>query len=196
MIGFAGAMLVVRVLRVLRMARVFKLARYSTSLQVPEVLLFQTYLWLPDVRPHSPILDHRAQHAQHVPHHRHRLLLDHHVLPRERRATHRFLQYPRRLLVVCVSDNYPEILAKFNNYRVTMATVGYGDAKPVTTCESFSCCRWSCSCSSGKTSRNVDIHLRNHCPGVPDLDDCWKVCNGSAESDRGSANSTRSVVTV
>jgi hypothetical protein len=31
---FAGAMLVLRVLRILRMARVFKLARYSSGLQV------------------------------------------------------------------------------------------------------------------------------------------------------------------
>ncbi|EGT55199.1 hypothetical protein CAEBREN_02056 [Caenorhabditis brenneri] len=100
---FTGAMLVVRVLRVLRMARVFKLARYSTSLQtfghtlqssITELSMLSMFL-ITGIVFFSTIMYYLEKDEPHTD----------------------FYSIPAGCWW-CV---------------VTMATVGYGDAKPVTT---------------------------------------------------------------
>ncbi|PIO75901.1 K+ channel tetramerization domain protein [Teladorsagia circumcincta] len=100
-----GAMLVVRVLRVLKMARVFKLARYSSSLQtfgqtlkssITELSMLSMFL-LTGIVFFSTIMYYLEKDEPH-------------------------------------SDFY-SIPAACWWCVVTMATVGYGDAKPVTVCE-------------------------------------------------------------
>ncbi|VDO88096.1 unnamed protein product [Haemonchus placei] len=100
-----GAMLVVRILRVLKMARVFKLARYSSSLQtfgqtlkasITELSMLSIFL-LTGIIFFSTIMYYLEKDEPH-------------------------------------SDFY-SIPAACWWCVVTMATVGYGDAKPVTVCE-------------------------------------------------------------